>query len=247
MRQRNFKTIRTAQQRQCDIRLQNDTDALEATSSERMQVTVGRFGNRIRQIHLLFPGVQTAFFHCDNKEVTICSALVEAKIDPNSGNTFPYPLGAPMVRILYPNLKPDLIPWLSGLYWIDRNHPPPADYESNLPSIRTLVASALERFGERRVGLPCLWREGEWNRNCDLIFVARQIHRLLTDPRDYSPNDSMNPEAAVYWATHRDQLPLEPPIIEIYGKRHEICGKRHRNCWPSKLNRDVSFELIEVE
>jgi hypothetical protein len=102
------------------------------------------------------------------------------------------------------------------------------------------MESALARSGERRVGLPCLWREGEWNRNCDLIFVARQIHRLLTDPRDYSPNDSMNPEAAIYWAAHKDQLPLEPAIAEIYSKSH-------RNCWSGKKNRCVRFDLNEVE
>jgi len=35
--------------------------------------------------------------------------------------------------------------------------------------------------------------------------------------------DAMNPAAASYWAEHKDQLPLEPEIKEIYDyKRNPI-------------------------
>jgi len=41
---------------------------------------------------------------------------------------------------------------------------------------------------------------------------------MLTDPGAYSPTDAMNPEAGFYWAEHKDALPLEPEIPELYGQ-----------------------------
>jgi hypothetical protein len=232
--------LQTDQQRQCDQRLENDTAALEAAASDRMQVRVQRFGRRVREICLLFPDIRTAFFHRLSGSVEIHTSLAEARIHPNSGNFFPYPLGAPAVLIYFPNLNPKLVPWSGGLCWLDQQKATETDRTGNPDLVQTLFAVARARSGRQSVGLPCLWREGEWTLNCDLRFVARQVHRLLTDPRDYSPVDSMNSEAALYWAAHKDQLPLEPPITEIYGK-----GENRVN--QEKERQYQGFNLIELE
>ena len=216
MKRSDTSRFQTSQHRQCDIRLENDVKDLEAAASNRFKVHVKRFGTRPQHIQLSFPEVRTAFLNRPaGGEVEVLPCLVTAEIYPNAGNQFPYPLGSPVVKIFYPGLKWDLVPWLGGLLWL-KDKPPEKEPPSSLPAgLQELVDSALSRSYPEGIGLPCLWREGEWNRNCDLLFTARQIHRLLTDPRDYSPEDSLNPEAALYWASHRDQLPLEPPIPEL--------------------------------
>lgn len=211
-------TLSESQQRQCDIRLENDTSALEAAASERMQVRVARFGGRPLDIRLRFPLVRTAFFDRPSGEVKIARCGVEAEISPNAAGSFPYPLGSPTVRIFYPDLRQGRVPWLGGLLWFqgDCLH---GSRPHRLPDgMRRLAERAFGFSGHDGMGMPCLWREGGWSRRCDLIFCARQIHRLLTDPRDYSPGDSLNPEAAVYWATRRDLLPLEPPLPQLLRK-----------------------------
>jgi hypothetical protein len=171
------------------------------------------------EIELVFPEVRTAFLHKTTREVELHQLRVLTRIRPNAGNSFPYPLGAPEVRVYFPGLRHDLyLPWLSGLLWLED-----LQQEAIPDAVRAMLA-ALAPEADLRLGLPCLWREGEWNPACDLIFVARQLHRLLTDPGDYAPSDSMNPDAAIYWAGHKDRLPLEYPIPEIYGEIRKGAG-----------------------
>ena len=47
---------------------------------------------------------------------------------------------------------------------------------------------------------------------------------MLTDPGAYSPMDAMNPEANFYWVEHKDALPLEPQIPELYGRNEDRSG-----------------------
>jgi hypothetical protein len=63
------------------------------------------------------------------------------------------------------------------------------------------------------VGIPCLWRK--WNPDWDLVWVATQVHKLLTAARTTSSTsgDCMNSEAAGYWESQKTHaLPLEPSI-----------------------------------
>jgi hypothetical protein len=233
-------TLQIDQARQCDIRLQNDTADLEAAASERMAVDTKRFGDRITEIRVTFPQVHTAFYHRTKQVVKIRKASAIAFIYPNSGNSFPYPLGAPVVQILFPQLERGLIPWLSGLWWPGSRKIFDPNTDNLSDGFREIMEATINRFRKDGVGFPCLWREGEWNRECDLIFVVRQVHRLLTDPRDYSPSDSMNAEAALYWALHKDQLPLEPPIPEIYEKRNP-------NRYINQNQKTTRFSLFELE
>jgi len=240
MNEFNKKMLLTAQQRQCDVRLQNDTAALEAAKSGRLHIDVKRFGERVEEIHLLFPRVSTAFFHQTNQNVEIRKAVVQVKIMPNAHNAPPYPLGAPLTSIYFPNLARNTVPWLSGLLWVDGHTGLDGNQDRLSEFFKGLIEASIKPVGMDGVGFPCLWREGEWNRKRDLLFVAQQIHRLLTDPGDYSPSDSMNPEAALYWATHKDQLPLEPPIPEIFGEAHRHYGS-------GKKNLSAKFSLVELE
>lgn len=228
------------QAHQCDIRLQNDTAELQSAASERMAVDTKRFGERITEIRVTFPKVHTAFYHLAKQVVEVRKGAAIALIYPNSGNSFPYPLGAPVVQILFPQLEDGLIPWLSGLWW-PGNRKSFGPNTANLPDgFREVMEAIINRFRKDSVGFSCLWRKGEWNRECDLIFVVRQVHRLLTDPGDYSPSDAMNAEAAVYWARHKDRLPLEPPIAEIYKKRNPDLRINQKR-------KTTRFSLFELE
>jgi hypothetical protein len=141
--------------------------------------------------------------------VVVREVRVRAFVRPNSSNLFPYPLGNPEVRIEFPSLSPGAgVPWLGGLAWID-------SAEADGPLEALVWSLPPPAAGKEPFGIPCLWRQGGWTPECDLVFVAGQIHRMLTDPGDYSPSDAMNPEAALYWATHRDELPFEPPMREF--------------------------------
>jgi hypothetical protein len=122
-----------------------------------------------------------------------------------------------MIQVFFPLLVDDHVPWLSGLLWIG-----PAGDTGNDPAripsgFRELVAAAAMQIGGRGIGIPCLWRQGEWHWGRDLLFIAVQLHRLLTDPGVYSPRDAMNPAAALYWAANKAQLPLEPPLFGLEG------------------------------
>jgi hypothetical protein len=177
-----------------------------------MQAAAKRFGKRVIEVMLVFPKVRTALMDRSSVNVAVREARVKALIQPNSGSGFPYPLGSPAVRIEFPGLEPGGdVPWLGGLAWIDGSGGNGAGGAMSWP-LPPLPG------GQGPFGIPCLWRQGGWSPGCDLIFVARQVHRLLTDPGDYSPKDAMNPEAALYWAAHRDALPFEPSIPELYGR-----------------------------
>jgi hypothetical protein len=197
-----------------------------------MQVETSRFGNRVIEVALHFARVRTALKERGTGTVAVRETRVKAVIRPNAGNSFPYPLGSPEVRIEFPGLDPALfVPWLGGLAWIDG-----AAAGGLLTALGLHLPSVPAGMGA--FGIPCLWRAGGWNPACDLVFVACQIHRLLTDPGDYAPNDAMNPEAALYWATHRDGLPFEPPISELYGLGAPVDRRR------AKAGR---FSLIAME
>ena len=214
------KQIQPVLRQRCEVRTVNDTAALEALSGERLQVETRRFGNRVIEVALLFPKVKTALLERSSGTVAVRETRVRAVIRPNAGNAFPYPLGSPEVRIEFPGLDPAVfVPWLGGLAWIDG-----AAAGGLLGALGLHLPSV--PAGNIAFGIPCLWREGGWSPACDLIFVARQIHRLLTDPGDYAPNDAMNPGAALYWATHRDRLPFEPPISELYGQGGAVDRRR---------------------
>ena len=235
------KPLTYGQMDRCDVRLENDSAALEAVArkSDRLQVTVNRFGKRVFEIELCFPQVRTAFLDTRTQEVVVKESKVLAKIRPNAGNAFPYPMGAPNeVRIQFPGLTDSChIPWLGGLAWLSEHMLPDSIHQSAPPMFREMLQMMLAS-GDLPIGIPCLWRSGEWDLlNCDLIFVAQQIHRMLSDPRDYSPNDAMNREAALYWATHRDQLPLEPPIPELQRSHPD----------EQKTRSKVGFALKEIE
>jgi hypothetical protein len=240
MNESNKKILQTAQQRQCDIRLQNDTAALEAARSNRLNIDVKRFGERVKVIHILFPHVRTAFFNQTHQKVEIQKAVVQARILPNAHNAPPYPLGAPVTSIGFPNLARNTVPWLGGLLWEDGRKGLDRNQDRLSEFFKELLEASIKPVGTDGFGFPCLWREGEWNRKRDLLFVVQQIHRLLTDPGDYSPSDSMNPQAALYWATHKDQLPLEPPIPEIYGKSEKPVNREEERQYQG-------FNLIELE
>jgi hypothetical protein len=233
------QSLLPAQERQCERRLENDAGKLEALSSGRMRVHVKRFGKRVSEIQVLFPRVRTAFFRLATEEVEVREAEVLTRIRPNAGSAFPYPLGPPEVRMYYPNLAEGEVPWLGGLVWLDGRTGLKELEDLLTGSIRDLVA-CLWASADGPVGIPCLWRDGEWNPDLDLVFVAGQIHRLLTDPRDYSRTDSMNPEAAEYWAGHKDRLPLEPPLAEMsYGVAREgVAAPQDDAC---------RFTLVEVK
>jgi hypothetical protein len=218
--------IRPAQERRCDVRLENDAAALETVNSDRMQVKVRRFGARVSGIEIVFPSVRTAFLHVKRKEVEIHVVRVLALILPNAGSQFPYPLGAPEVRIHFPDLDlTERVPWLSGLFWFD-----PGPMAATIQNLPPLLQPLLGRLPKEsfQFGIPCLWRNGEWNQDCDFFFVARQIHRMLTDPGAYSPTDAMNSEANFYWAEHKDALPLEPQIPELYCHGEDHLGEGSR-------------------
>jgi len=179
-----------------------------------------------------FPQVRTAFLDPRKGEVEIHRADFAAEIRPNAGNLPAYPKGPPEVNIFLPGEGfPRLVPHLPGLYWFDQR----------------LIAQKIQRapspmqpvINMQEVGLnfgrPCLWRN--WNMDCDFIFIARQVHRMLTDPGAYSPGDCMNPEAALYWAAHKNELPLEPPIPEIGGYHEGHAGSRAQR---------GQFSLMEV-
>ena len=220
----------------CRLRLQNDARALEAAVSDRLQVVVRKFGNLVRRIDVTLPGVRTGFFHLARKQVTVHPSRVEAQICPNAGNAFAYPLGAPMVMVFFPELADDEQPWLSGLWWIAGKRSaqqPDGQIQEMLADMADMMDAALQRFDGKGVGIPCLWRQGEWNWERDLLFVVDQLHRLLTDPGQYSPRDALNPKAAYHWAAHKDELPLEPPLAEIgknrggktpQGRQSRFCG-----------------------
>jgi hypothetical protein len=211
----DHQMLQAEQEQRCALRLQNDAEALAAAASERMEVLVNRFGERVRDLAITMPHVTTVFFHLRRKEVVVRQARMQARIFPNAGNTFPYPLGPPMVQVFFPALPADEEPWLSGLWWIGksgRTEPPPGQMPD---SLNEMMAAAILKAGQNGVGIPCLWRQGEWNWGRDLIFVAEQLHLLLTDPGAYSPRDAMNRQAADYWTGHKAELPLEPPIPEI--------------------------------
>ena len=240
MKKNDSSNFRTSQHRRCDIRLENDVEGLEAAVSERMKVEVHRFGSRPRWILLSFPKVQTAFFYRAEGAVQVLPWTIVAEIYPNSGNQFPYPLGSPMVKIFYPKLKWDWVPWLSGLLWLKDKKPYGHQSDNLPPGIKELVDGTIGLRYPEGIGLPCLWRDGEWTKDCDLLFTARQIHRLLTDPRYYSPGDSLNPDAAMYWAEHRDLLPLEPVIpqlVQPVRRRPAARGSKEK----------LQFSLTEVE
>jgi hypothetical protein len=212
----------------CKVRLQNDAAALEKVGlvSDRLQITVHRFGNRVLEIELCFPQIRTAFLHTATDEVVVREARVLAGILPNAGNTFPYPLGAPEVGIRFLGLDDSAyVPWLGGLLWLSEHTVSNRIHQALQPRIAEMIRSMLVSR-KLRVGIPCLWRDGEWDMDCDLIFVAGQIHQLLTDPRDYSPTDAMNEQAALYWARHRERLPLEPPIREL-RRRVGVASENH--------------------
>lgn len=236
----NDMTLQTDQERRCAIRLQNDAAALEAASSDRMQVAVNRFGARVKDIVIAFPQVTTALYQTDSKAVSVCQTRVRAKISPNAGNTFPYPLGPPMVQVFFPSLPDDRVPWLSGLLWIG-----PSGHSENAPDtipsgFNELVAAAALRIGGGGLGIPCLWRQGEWHWDRDLLFIAGQLHSLLTDPGVYSPQDAMNPAAAFYWAANKGQLPFEQPIFTI-----EDAGRYGVKAARDQPNR--RFKLVRLE
>lgn len=207
------KAVLPVMQERCAVRLANDADALEARSCGRMRVAVKRFGPRVLYAGLRFPAVKTAFRDRASGEVVVRAAAVSADVRPNSGNVAPYPFGPPEVRIDFPGLALDrLMPWLPGLLWLDDTLMAEAD-----PI--TIGLGLMHGFAPGRpFGIPCLWRQGGWTPDCDLVFVARQVHRMLADPGDYSPTDAMNPEAALHWAAHKKDLPIEPPIPELYGE-----------------------------
>ena len=207
------KPVQPAMQERCAVRLANDATALEARSCGRMRVAVKRFGPRVLYAGLRFPAVKTAFRDRASGEVVVRGAAVSASIRPNSGNVAPYPFGPPEVRIDFPGLALDcLTPWLPGLLWLDDTLMAEAD-----PI--TIGLGLMHGFAPGRpFGIPCLWRQGGWTPDCDLVFVARQVHRMLADPGDYSPTDAMNAEAALHWAAHKKDLPFEPPIPELYGE-----------------------------
>lgn len=227
------KPVQPAMQERCAVRLANDASALEARSCGRMQLAVKRFGLRVLNVGLRFPAVKTAFRDCASGEVVVREAAVSADIRPNSGNVAPYPFGPPEVRIDFPGLGSGcLTPWLPGLLWLDDTLMAEAD-----PI--TAGLGLLQGFAPGRpLGIPCLWRQGGWTPDCDLVFVARQVHRMLADPGDYSPTDAMNAEAALHWAAHKQELPFEPPIPELYGEVRKS-GKAAR--------RAVRFTLVALE
>lgn len=207
------KPVQGAMQERCAVRLANDASSLEAKTCGRMQVSIRRFGPRVIGAGLRFPSVKTAFRDRASGEVVVREAAVFADIRPNSGNVAPYPFGPPQVSIDFPGLASGgAAPWLPGLLWLDDTLMADAD-----PI--TIGLGLLQGFAPGRpVGIPCLWRQGGWTPDCDLVFVARQVHRMLADPGDYSPTDAMNAEAALHWATHKQELPFETPIPELYGE-----------------------------
>lgn len=209
------KPVQPAMQERCAVRLANDASVLEARSCGRMQVAVKRFGPRVLNVGLRFQAVKTAFRDRESGDVVVREAAVSAEIRPNSGNVAPYPFGPPEVRIEFPGiaLSSDcLTPWLPGLLWLDDTLMAEADHI-------TIGLGLLHGFAPGRpFGIPCLWRQGGWTPDCDLVFLARQVHRMLADPGDYSPTDAMNAEAALHWAVHKKDLPFEPPIPELYGE-----------------------------
>jgi hypothetical protein len=209
MKENTAERLLPTQEQRCRVRLENDCRALEAAVSRRLRVVVTRFGERVVEIDLLYPQATCPFLDKASGEVEVRRADVLAHIRPNAGNGFPYPLGAPEVRVYFPEVRTDQhVPWSGGLLWFDelvlRQETPPA--------LRGLVEGLLAH-PQPRLGIPCLWRT--WRPDYDLLFVANQTHRLLTDPGEYSPTDCMNREAALYWAAHKDRLPLEPPIAEL--------------------------------
>ena len=214
------KPVRPAMQARCAVRLINDAASLEAMSCGRMQVAVKRFGLHVVSITLRFPAVKTAFLDRSTGDVLVREAAVSAHIRPNSGNLFSYPFGPPEVRIDFPGLASDRrTPYLPGLLWMDDTAMAEADpVMAGLGMLHGFAAG-------RPVGIPCLWRQGGWNPDCDLVFVARQVHRMLADPGDYSPTDAMNAQAALHWAAHKSELPFEPPIAELYGDRRKDAGE----------------------
>ena len=217
-----IKPLTGGQMDRCHVRLQYDATAIEAAArkSDRLQVAVNRFGNRVFQVDLCFPKVNTAFLDTTTGKVLIHEAVVLANIR-NAGNAFAYPLGAPEVRIRFPGLTDSRqVPWSGGLLWVgELTLPDPVQCASPMRDmIRMMLADE-----DLPLGIPCLWRTGDWNPDCDLIFVAEQVHRMLTDPGDYSPMDAMNVEAALYWAMNRDLLPLKPryPDCNARGETSE--------------------------
>jgi hypothetical protein len=205
--------IRPAQERRCDVRLENDAARLEAIQSDRVRATVHRFGRRVAMLFITFPKVRTAFLDLGKREVEVQRVDVLAELRPNAGNLPPYPLGPPEVRIHFPGQSMERrVPHLSGLFWFDERLN--AERMQSLPPFLRPLLEILPGKG-LQFGIPCLWRKGGWNQDCDFLFVARQVHRMLVDPGAYSPTDCMNPEGALYWAAHKSELPLEPPIPEI--------------------------------
>jgi len=220
-------------EQRCDIRLENDATALKAVASPRMEVSIMRFGSRVTEIHLRFPSVMTSFKNLKTLQIEVASAEVIATLLPHVGSGHPYPLSAPKVRLIFPNLTEGKIPFLSGLAWLDESDPNVRNLLDDMPEG---IPAGMFKFLEAFInGEPCLWRDGMWNRERDLVFIAGQIHRLLTNPGAWSRLDAKNLAAAHYWSVHKDQMPFESPIPEISGRQDVISVGRRHNCCASGL------------
>ena len=209
MRGKPGERLLPTQEARCRVRLENDCRALEARVSKRMRVVVSRFGDRVVEIDLLFPQAAVPLLNKSSGDVEVRRADVLANIRPNAGHAFPYPFGAPEVRIFVPDVRTDLfIPWSGGLFWFDE-----LILRQETPAALRGMVEAFSSAPQPRMGIPCLWRT--WHPDYDLVVVANQVHRLITDPGQYAPTDCLNREAALYWASHKNRLPLEPPIPEL--------------------------------
>jgi hypothetical protein len=198
------------------VRLDHDLRDLanfaRAVGHERLQMGVQDFGGRIIQIGIRFPAVRTGLREVGANGVVARVVEVIADVAPGAWDV-PYPLGAPMVRLRFPNLPPDLEPFLSNLHFIA-----PASSDARpRHGLDPLMAMLHDSFhSPTGFGVPCLWRR--WHPQRDLVWLACQIHSLLVvEPSTMaSPNDCMDPAAAKYWLSQTEHtLPLEPPFAAV--------------------------------
>jgi len=209
------------------VRITNDLTELDAfvqASGGRVRVDYDRFGTRFVTIRVFYPQVPVPFID-QAGSISVERVPVRAVIDL-SGKEFPYPFGAPQVRLTFPTTT-HLAPYIGGLYWADGS-----DIDRNILSLMIQLEGALTGALEG-VGVPCLYRHWQWDYT--LRWLVIQIHRLLTLDRSTqaSPNDALNSSAARYWANQTQfALPLESGLDASIPPRPSVPRLRLRRADP---------------
>lgn len=201
--------------RRGEHRLAHDLAQLEERTAASNRVTVQCQGFRagdVNSLALVFHGVRTLYRDRSDNEVRVLARDVLALVNPRAADV-PYPFARPEVRLFFPALPRQLRPWIGNVLIIDDAPRAPAE----------IPALAHAGLGLGAFGVPCLMRG--WSHDNDLLFLAAQLHQVLTDPRDTSPRDALNPEAARWLLDEIERraragepplLPTEPPIGELH-------------------------------